>query len=187
VYYGIHCLGITPLPPSIEVVVENGKLQLRRILERTPLLDEARALMRRFGLDTRGGGFQAPLDLLNEAYGALERPVVAEGGTTSVLIPLRESIQAVLSELLRRRPSQELASSKAVGKLVSIGSQCARGDLPLSHFRRIGIDGDILLNDLSSTKQAQLTREQLGTLFNRGLLFLNVLMNSLDESRLKPA
>jgi hypothetical protein len=175
-----------PLPESIEVVVENGKLQLHRILERTPLLDEARALMQRFGLDTRGGSFRPPLDLLNEAGGALERPVVHDGRPTSVLITLRECIEATLSELVRRRPLQE-PGAKVGGKVTSIGRQCARADLPSGHFERLGTDGDILVNDLSSTKQAVLPRDKVIALFNRGLLFLNTLMNSLDESRLKPA
>jgi hypothetical protein len=173
-----------PLPGPVEVVVEAGKLRLRRTLDRTPLLDEARSSMQRLGLDSRGGGLRAPIDLLDEACGALEQPVVSGGRATSVLIPLRECIEAALSELLRRRPLQEPAS-KVAGKLTSIGRQCARVDLPPGHFERLGADGDILLNDLSSTKQADLPREQLSALFNRGLLFLNALMNSLEERRLK--
>ncbi len=140
-----------PLSRPVHVVVEAGKLRLRRTLDRTPLLDEARSSMQRLGLDSRGGGLRAPIDLLDEAGGALEQPVVPGGRATSVLIPLRECIEAALSELLRRRSLQEPAS-KVVGKVTSIGRQCARVDLPPGHFERLGTDGDVLLNDLSSTK-----------------------------------
>ena len=56
-----------------------------------------------------------------------------------------------------------------------------------AHFERLAADGEALLNDFSGVKQAKLSRERLKELFNRGLLFLDALMTSIDENRLKKA
>jgi hypothetical protein len=177
------CSSMVSIPPSTQPVSESIRIvfgtftaQLGQILDRPHLLDEVQSSMRRLGLDPR---------LLNEANGALERPVLHEGGPVSVLITLRECINRALAELLRRRPMQEPAS-KMCDKLTSLGRQCARAALQEAHFERLGVEGDLLLNDLSSAKQADMARQQLNDLFNRGVLFLNALTSSVDETRLRP-
>lgn len=170
----------SPSPPPIEV----PKTKLFQTLDRFPLVDRAVASMRRLCLDTRSGGSRAPLDLLNEARGALERPAVGDGGTTSVLIPLRESIDATITELVRRRPSQGPVKGWN-GKIVSVGSQCGRPSLPSGHFSALGTDAETLMNQLSGAKQAGMSRDQVSEYFNRGLLFLNALMDSIDETLLR--
>ncbi len=116
----------------------------------------------------------------------MERPVVGDGGAVSVLISLRESIGAVIAELVRRRPRQEEAKGWSA-KVVSVGSQCARPSLSADHFSRLGADADRLMNQLSGAKQAGMDRTQLMWYFNRGLLFLNALVDSIDESKLRPS
>ncbi|PYM23226.1 MAG: hypothetical protein DMD78_12530 [Candidatus Rokuibacteriota bacterium] len=125
------------------------------------------------------------MELLNEARAALELPAFQEGGPASVLLPLRECINGAISELVRRRPRQEPAG-KTREKLASIGTQCGRSGLDKSYFDRIAADADLLLNQLSGSKQAGIPREHVNELFHRGLLFINSLLESIDESRLKP-
>jgi hypothetical protein len=178
-------MSFTPsLSPQVQANVEHAQSRLRQTLERFPLIDDTKASIRRLGLDCRGGSYRTPFELLTEACGALERPIFGDGGPVSVLITLRECINSVISELLRRRPTQERAS-KLVDKLISLGRQCARPDLDDAHFKRLAVDGEPLLDALSGAKQAEMPRPQLNALFHRGLLFLNAVMNSIDESRLK--
>jgi hypothetical protein len=167
-------------PPAFQA----SKTKLFQTLERFPLFDRALASMRRLRLDWRGGNSRTPTDLLQEAKGALERPVIADGGPVSVLLPLRESIDAVLTELVRRRPTQGQVKGWS-RKIVSVGGQCAMPAMPANHFERLGTDAETLMNELSGAKQTDMSRSQLAEFFNRGLLFLNALMDSIDESRLR--
>jgi hypothetical protein len=112
----------SPAPPA---AAETARRTLFRRLEQLPLAVEAIASMRRLGLDSRGGNANTPVQLLEEARGALERPVAGEGGPVSVLISLRESIDAVITELIRRRPAQGKVKGWK-GKVTDIGGQCGR-------------------------------------------------------------
>ena len=140
--------------------------------------------MQRLGLNSRGGIARLPLDLLQEARSALDRPVVGDGGPVSVLVSLRECIDAVITELVRRRPRQEKVKGWS-GKIVSVGEQCARPMLAAGHFSRLGGDAESLMDLLSEAKQADRTRSQLVESFNHGLLFLSAFMESIDESLLR--
>lgn len=169
-----------PQQPTIEA----PRARLYQTLDRYPLVEQATASMRRLGLDSRGGGSRTPVDLLQEAKGALDRPVVGDGGPVSVLVSLRECIDAAITELVRRRPKQETAKGWR-GKIVSVGSQCAHPMLTADHFNRMGGDAEMLMNQLSEAKQTTMSRDQMTEFFNRGLLFLNALMDSIDESQLR--
>jgi len=145
---------------QIEADIEGARARLRYTLERFPLVDDALAEMRRLRLDAHGGNYRTPVELLDEARGALDRPAVQDGGPVSVLIPLRECIHSTISELLRRRPTQEPVV-KVADKLASLGRQCSRPGLEEAHFERLGADADGLLNGLSSAKQVDMPRQQL--------------------------
>jgi hypothetical protein len=171
-----------PLPADVEA----AKRRLHQTLERFPLAEQAQSLMQRLGLDRRSGSRRAPLELLAEARGALDVPAFTHGGPTSVLIPLRECIEAAIAELLRRRPTQEPAG-KAQEKLRSIGRQCHRDGLDAAYFERLALESEALLDDLSGAKQAAVPRERVIERFHRGLLFLNSVMGGIDENRLRSA
>jgi hypothetical protein len=164
--------------------IEAAASRLHQVFERFPLSGQARSSMQRLGLATRAGDYRTPLELFNDAQAALERPASRAVAPASVLIPLRECIDSAISELLRRRPQQEPAG-RLREKLMSIGRQCARPGLHGPHFERLAADGEALNRDLSSAKQAEMSREQLNKQFHRGLLFLNALLDSIDESRLR--
>jgi hypothetical protein len=174
-------LFLPPAPP-----IEIPKTKLFQTLDRYPLIARATASMRRLGLDKRGGTARTPLDLLEEARGALDRPVIGDGGPVSVLVSLRECIDAVITELVRRRPRQEVTKGWK-GKVTSVGCQCARPMLSPDHFDRLGLDAESLMNQLSGAKQGGMGRDQLAEFFNQGLLFLNALMDSIDEAKVRPS
>ena len=172
-----------PRPQS----VEESKVTLFHTIERFPLVDRALAALRRLGLDSRGGSAKTPVALLEEARNALQRPVHEDGSAVSVLIALRECVDASITELIRRRPKQEAVSGGWKGKVASLGQQCARPLLSASHFDRVGIEIDAIMNELSGTKQAEMPRARLLELFYRGVLSLNALLDSIDESNLRPS
>ena len=71
-------------------------------------------------------------------------------------------------------------------KLASLGRHCARLGLPMDHLERQATDAERLLNDLSTAKQATMSRQRQTELFRRGLLVLNAILESLDETLLRP-
>jgi hypothetical protein len=122
-----------PIPTTWPQSIAVPRLRLFQALDRYPLIDRAGASMLRMRLDSRGGSSRPPLDLLHEARGALDRPVVGEGGPVSVLISLRECIDAVITELVRRGPNQE-PTKGWTGKIVSVGAHCGHRSLSAGHF-----------------------------------------------------
>jgi hypothetical protein len=156
---------------------------ISQALERANLADKTIASMQRLGLDRRSGNDRPALDLLIEAKSAIDRPVLGDGGPTSVLIPLRESIDAAITELVRRRPKQEPAKSWKE-KVVSIGTHCGIG-MPAVQIDKLGDDTSALMNELSGAKQASMTRQQIMKYFQRGLLLLNTLLDRVDGSKLR--
>ncbi len=168
-----------PPPPALE-----ARTKLFQTLGRHPMVTEALASMQRLGLGARSSDYRSPADLLREARSALDCPFVGEGGPVSVLITLRECIGAVISELVWRRPKQEPAK-KWSNKVVSVGRQCERPNMPHGHFDRLGVDADKLMDELSGAKQATMSRDVLAEYFQRGLLLLNSLMNGIDQTRLR--
>jgi hypothetical protein len=157
---------------------------LRSYLHRPDQVEKVRSLLRTFGLDRAATGSRSSLDLLDEASAALARPSGLSPGPTAVLIAAREAIQVVLADLLPRRPTQE-ATGKSGHKVVSIGAQCGRNDLPTDHFERIGRDVARLLDRLSAGKSGALTSDQVTTLFDEVLQFFEAFLESLELARLK--
>jgi hypothetical protein len=144
-----------------------------KIFQRTPLLDDARAGIRRLGLDHVRGHHQTALSHLEAAQNALG------SGATPALISVREAINTTVAQLIARRPKQEKASSHR-DKVVSIGKQCGRPSLNESYFEELGTDGQRLVDRLSGSKGKALTRQEVSDLFNEGLVYMNALLGSLD-------
>jgi len=178
----MYVTGGSILPPTPEI--QAARAQFNQVLERAPLVETARLSLRRLKLDHRGGGDRTPLEILEQAKAALDRPSLAEAESLPVLVALRECIDASIAELVRRRLEQEPAGSIR-DKLPSLGRHCARPDLDADHFDRLATDWHSLSNRLSGAKQAKLSRQQVSELFHQGLVFLNALLDSIDETRLR--
>jgi hypothetical protein len=83
--------------------IQTAQKELSRVLEQAPLVESARASMRRLGLDRRNGERKSARELLDEAKTALDQPSGVAGGEVAVLLTLREAIEAALAELIRRQ------------------------------------------------------------------------------------
>jgi hypothetical protein len=158
---------------------------LMNTLSKQELADKAIGLLKELDLDHRAADRKCPVDLLIEAREAMERPAT-DDSVTSILIPLRESIEAAITELVRRRPQQEEAK-KTQAKVISIGAHCGKTGLSAVHFEQKGEEAAMLLNRLSGAKQAGLDRVRLTALYQEGLLLLAALLESVDGSKLRAA
>jgi hypothetical protein len=176
---------IQPIMPAFEPTILAAKTEFGHILDELPLMNDVISSMMRLGLMAYGSKRPAA-DLLTDAHNALECPqTVNATGALPVLISLRECIESVLAELIRRRPKQEPAA-KSSEKIVSIGKHCGRDSLPADFFTRLGADCSDLLSRLSGKKQASMPRPQIRQEFNEGLVFLKAFLESIDEAKLRP-
>ncbi len=164
---------------------QEAKTKFFHVLDRSRLVQQVGSAMVRLGLNSRGGTARPAPELLDEAQAALERPVVKDGGPTSVLITLRESIDAAITELIRRRPVQEKVHGWD-GKVLSLGKHCAYSGLSTAHFNRLAAEADRLMDRLSNYKQDSLNRDAMNEVFIEGITLLKALLDSIDEGKLKP-
>ena len=171
---------VRPISPQPSIAV--GRFY--DTIKQDDFADEIRAGMMRLGLDRRGGDKRAATELLEDSRAAIDSPGKGEGSPVAILIPLRECINTVITELLRRRPTQEPAS-KTSDKISSVGRQCSRSGLFPAFFAGLGEDAELFLNELSGAKQTAMTRDKLQQQFRRGLLLLKTLIESVDEAKLR--
>ncbi len=173
VVFGTNVSGLAEAP-----LIHAVQGQIGRLLQRTPLLEDARSAIHRLGLDRRSDGGQTALSHLEATQTTLG------SGATPVLISMRETINTALAQLIPRRPIQEKASSHR-DKVISLGKQCGRRTLTDSYFVTVGTDGQALVDRLSGAKDKALTNQQVSDLLNEGLVYLNALLGGLDETRLR--
>jgi len=164
--------------------IQLQSIRYHQTIDRPAIVEDVRGSMRRLGLDIRSLTHQSALVILENSVAALDRPVSGDGGPVSILVTLRECIDAVITELIRRRPKQEVAKSFD-DKIMSLGKQCGRPLLSNDHFVSLAFDGKKLTDVLSGGKQRALTRDQLIEFFNDGLMYLRGLLLSIDETRLR--
>lgn len=174
----MYSSGISTLPNAPVIWAAQG--QLSQILDRTRLLDDARTAIRRLGLDRpSGGGTQTALTHLEATQRSLG------SGAAPVLVSMREAIETAVRQLIARRPTQEKGSSHK-DKVTSLGRQCGREGIRPSDFAVLASIGHDLINKLSGSKDKVFSDQQISELLYEGLVHLNALLGSLDESRLKP-
>jgi len=154
--------------------------ELQTILQRPGRFQEALEALTAFGLNVGFTGSLSATELLEVAHAALTRPSGSEVAAASVLIPARESLDA-LASLLRRRPKQEEAKSK----VVSISDQCAKDGFDAGHFLRLDSDLAQLRKKLSEAKQQSMARWEVSVAFNEVLLFLISFLKSLDSTKMR--
>jgi len=180
----VDCIQWPDCSETDRKAIEHAALRLHQVVDRPMIAEEARLAMRRLSLDVRSAPMRPPIEHFEEALGAIERPILGEGGPVSVLVTLRECIDAAVTEMMRRRRVQEPAKTFEA-KILSLGQHCGLPSLPDGHFDRLAADGKKLMDDLSAGKQHVASRERLIELFNDGVLYLKALLDSIDAQRLR--
>jgi hypothetical protein len=173
-----------PAPAGFQYAAKDAAAGVYQIFARHDLISQITERLSELGLDRRSGNKQTPIEQLEDAKLALDRPSHGEGVPVAILIPLRECIQTVVEGLMKRRKRQEEARAFKA-KILSIGDQCGRAGLALDHFARLAEDGHPLINKLSAGKDTAMSRNELGHLFQQGALFLKTLLDSIDETKLR--
>lgn len=84
---------VTKFPSASRITVQRASDELQVTLNHSSLLESVKSSIQRLNLDSRGQNQQTSLEMIDQTCGALERPVVADGGPVSVVIPIRESVK----------------------------------------------------------------------------------------------
>jgi len=157
---------------------------LGQVLDRLADKESVLRLLRQFGLDKAIPGKKSPVELFETAWAAFEKPVTASSPVITSLVPIRECINETIETLLRRRPKQE-ATKNERSKIMSIGNQIASNDTEQVKIESWAFRWTELLDELSGSKNKDLSREKWQSSLRRTTLFLRELLQSLDPAKLR--
>ncbi|TKS57999.1 MAG: hypothetical protein EWM72_03311 [Nitrospira sp.] len=157
---------------------------MEMLLHRSVDVAKVRESMKTLGLDATHGDIRSPVMLLCTAEEALRRPFANEGYATAVLVPLRESIQGCVDELLKLRPTVEKAGGWA-DKVASIARHCGKIANSPDHVDRVAATTYTLINELSAAKDRQMNRDRIVALFDQGVSVLEDIVFLVDRDRLR--
>jgi hypothetical protein len=177
---------ILPYVPAEEQDHAHEAIQnFYRVASRPQLLDDVSALMAQLGFDQGPTGKKSPVELLHTAHQAYSQPVSPSNPVSTSLIPMRECIESVVNELLRRRPKQEKAK-KNWSKIESIGRQLKKEEVDPAEIQSWARQYRELVHTiLSPAKQADLSREEWEVRLQQATLFLEGFLKGLDPSKFK--
>lgn len=178
--HGLY-LSLTPQQQTAALSAQNS---LNQVIDQSIRKDDIILLMRQFGLDARLAGKKTAIEQFEIAWAAYEAPVTQSSPVNTSLIPMREAIETTIQELMRRRPNQEAAKNQQ-SKILSIGNQLAQHGISRSDIQPWALQWDELANDLSGSKQANISRNEWRNLLRRGALFLQALLQGLDPAKLR--
>lgn len=157
--------------------------RLSSVIDRQASKDHILSLMRQNDLSHTPAGQKSPEELFQTAWAAFERPVSQGSPASTSLIPMRECINVTVAILLRRRPKQE--QTKRNEKILSIGKQIALSTIPGSIIQSLQNRYNSIVDNLSTAKQRDFTRENWGDLLRQASLFLRELLETLDRSKMR--
>lgn len=173
---------ITPFSPETLVIPEFKAMEF--LLHRSVDVNKIKEAMRALRLDMEHGSIRSPLQLLQTAEDALRRPFADEGYATAVLVPLRQSIQGSIDELLKKRPANEKTSGWS-SKVASIARHCGKIAFSSDHVDRVGATTHTLINNLSAAKDRKMDRDQIASLFDQGISLLQDIVSLIDVEKLR--
>ncbi|MBN2549546.1 MAG: hypothetical protein JXB15_10335 [Anaerolineales bacterium] len=157
---------------------------ITQVLSRSGLKDDVLNLLVQFGFDLAQPGNKSPQEELEIAYAAFERPVLDSNPVVTSLIPIRECINMIVAELLRRRPEQEGASNQRL-QIISIGRQLASSEVDEVQIKSLADQYHELTDDLSKAKKSDISRSEWERQLQRATLFLFNLLSIIDPPKLR--
>jgi len=158
--------------------------RLSQIIDRKAKRENVLVLLSELNLNPEVPNLQKPEELFKSAWEAFEGPVTCPFPANTSLIPMRECIDRVIVVLLQRRPEQEPAKN-IVQKIQSILNQLAHNGTPQSAINDLANRWHSLNNELSSSKQRPMSRQECMDTLRRSTLFLFELLQSIDKSKMK--
>jgi hypothetical protein len=173
---------IAYLPSEDQALARAAISHLQSVVSRPQIKQQAQELLIEWGFAHGYRKNLSPIELFETAYLAFEGPVTDNDPALTSLLPMRSCITIVIAELLKRRPQQEQTGNERA-KILSIGCQL-KWDQLNEDIISIWADQWADINDqLSQSKQADLSREGWGIRLNTATLFLSSFLNGLDQSK----
>lgn len=172
------------LPAPQREQAKQARKNLGDVIDRSFKKEDVVALMRQFHLDKAQASKKSAVEQFEIAWAAFERQLTQSSPINTSLIPMRECIETVIAELIRRRRNQEPARSQQ-DKIHSIGNQLSRPGIVKSVIVNWAIEWGRLVEELSGSKQVQLSREEWRNLLRRATLFLQGFLQGLDSTKLR--
>lgn len=156
------------------------------LTSRPTLKEEVVTLIKDFNLDIAPSGKKSGLELFETAHRAFETPVTRRNPVITSLVPMREAVESIIDELLRRRPQQLPSGSSYSKKILSIGSQLKK-EIVANVVVQEWADQwhDISNKDLSASKRHQMTRTEWSHKLSRATQFLHSFLTGLDVAKLR--
>jgi hypothetical protein len=167
------------LPPIAEAVTH-----LINIVSLPNSRDDVLSIIAYLQLDATPRGKKRPSEQITIAFNAFEQPVTDTNPVSTSLLPMRESIETIISELLRRRPTQEKAGND-YQKIISIGMQLRRAKVVDALVHTWADQFVSITNELSGTKRADITRDEWAQRLKRAILFLDGFLKGLDPVKVR--
>lgn len=159
--------------------------EINQISKRIADKKQVASIMREFNLDKPFPGEKSPLELFLTAHNAFEIPVNNDDPVGTSLIPIRESINSLISHLLRERPNQEPCKNE-IEKIKSIGKQLKKESLAENVIISLADQWHLMKNEeLSPSKNKLISRKEWQYRLNRSTIFIESLLNGLDVNKLK--
>lgn len=157
---------------------------LENIIDKLVEKPKALHLLYQFRLSSISPGKKSPIDLLEDACAAFERPVTQGSSASTSLIPMRQCINSTIAALLQRRPQQEPAKSQR-DKIISICKQTAYSEIEPWAIDQMAARWEELLDELSSSKDKDVHREEWKAILRKAMAFLIEFLESLDQNKMK--
>ncbi len=170
--------------PDRKAEARTAAINLGYVIDRLVEKSKVSELLHEFGLSTSAPGRKSPADLLEAACAAFERPVTQGSSASTSLIPMRECINSAVAALLQRRPKQEPSKSHR-DKILSIGRQTAHSGITDWAIESMADRWENLSNELSSSKQKDVPRQEWMAILRRAMVLLIELLQSLDQKKMK--
>lgn len=158
--------------------------RLNEVVRMAIAQEELEHLFEVFQLDRNSGEIKSALVRLQEAYLALNQANAELATATSILIPLRDCIEAVSGMLLQRRPTQEKAAGLQK-QIQSIGTQCKHDYVDADYFVRLGAQAACLHDIYSRAKDKRMLRDEVLVQFNAGIALIRTFLHAIDPNKLK--
>lgn len=174
---------ISSLPSNVQDQAWAAYNGFEQLLDQSNLIEKIAVEIERLGLISPKGS-ETTLSLVRQANQAFTTPSIKDVAPAAVLIPIREAVNRALADLLPRRPTQE-ETRGARKKVRSICTQCGSSDVKAEQIERLASEAHDLNNLLSDAKQKMLSRGQVRETMNRALLFLQTLLQAVDEKKLR--
>jgi hypothetical protein len=171
---------IVNLPEPQRIAASQVQIGYHQFFERTKVKQDVVRLLNECGFDAATEGRTA-IEKFTNAWEIYESMTALPDSAIGSLISLRESIELVIAELVRRLPIQQ----KGKDKLLRIGDQVAFSSVAPQVFHDLQNDYEKIGNRLSGAKRRVLSRTAEVELMREGTYFLYRLLSAVDPAKLK--